>query len=177
MPAHELHVGRSSVRQGSAALLLMVTVAACATEPVGTMPETAVSASVAQVAARVDAAPEFVPGEMVIAERGPIDFLAYLLATAELSGVPLDDDLLERAVQMTSTALANVDLLVLLPLTARDEIHVGSNEHLALRSGMDEVLRELVDDPDVVGEPVLTVEIAGDPHARLAALEALVLQG
>lgn len=124
---------------------------------------------------------EFVPGEMVIAERGPIDFLAYLLATAELSGVPLDDDLLERAVQMTSTALANVDLLVLLPLTARDEIHVGSNEHLALRSGMDEVLRELVDDPDVVGEPpVLTVEIAGDPHARLAALEALealVLRG
>ena len=43
---------------------------------------------------------------------------------------------------------------------------------------MDEVLRELVDDPDVVGEPpVLTVEIAGDPDARLAALEALVLRG
>ena len=69
MPAHELHVGRSSVRQGSAALLLMVTVAACATEPVGTMPETAVSASVAQVAARVDAAPEFVPGEMLVRFR------------------------------------------------------------------------------------------------------------
>lgn len=69
MPAHEFHVGRSSVRQGSAALLLMVTVAACATEPVGTMPETAVSASVAQVAARVDAAPEFVPGEMLVRFR------------------------------------------------------------------------------------------------------------
>lgn len=116
------------------------------------------------------------PGDNVIAERGPIDFLAYLQAMAELTGVPLDDELLDRAVQMTSAAMANVDLLVLLPLTAGDEIHVGSEEHLALRSGMDEVLRELVDDPDVVGGPVLTVEIAGDPLRRLKALEALVLR-
>ncbi len=119
---------------------------------------------------------ELAPGDAVIAERGPIDFLAYLLATAELTGVPLDDELLARAVRITAAAMANVDLLVVLPLVARDGIHVDGDEHLALRAGMDAVLRELVDDPDVVGESVRTVEIAGDPPARLAALEALVLR-
>ena len=120
---------------------------------------------------------DLAPGDAAIAERGPIDFLAYLLASAELTGVPLDDEMLERAVSMTAAAMAHVDLLVVLPLTERDGIHVGADEYLELRAGMDEVLRELVEDPDVVGEGLATVEIVGDPEARLTALEALVVRG
>ncbi len=116
-------------------------------------------------------------GDNVIAERGPIDFLAYLLAMAELTDVPLDDELLDRAVQMTSVAMAKVDLLVVLPLTARDGIQAGGDEYLELRGAMDGMLRELVEDPDVVGEGLATVEIVGDSDERLAALAARVARG
>lgn len=113
----------------------------------------------------------------VIAERGPMDFLAYLLATADLTGVPVDEDLLERAVQMTAAAMANVDLLVVLPLTALDGIYAGDDEYLELRAAMDAVLRDLVEDPDVVGKDLVAVEVAGDPKARLVELETLVARG
>ncbi len=36
---------------------------------------------------------------------------------------------------------------------------------------MNDLLLELIDDPDVVGDRVRVVEITGDPAARLAALE------
>jgi len=35
-------------------------------------------------------------GAHVIAERGPVDFLAYLLALAELTGSPASEELIER---------------------------------------------------------------------------------
>jgi hypothetical protein len=50
---------------------------------------------------------------------------------------------------------------------------VGADEQLELRLAMNDLLLELVDDPDVVGERVTVAEITGDPATRLAALEAL----
>ncbi|MEZ3161503.1 AAA family ATPase [Microbacterium sp. BWT-B31] len=114
-------------------------------------------------------------GEHVIAERGPLDFLAYLLALAELTGHALDDRFVEQATARTVAALSGVDLLVVLPLTASDPIHVGADEHLALRDAMNDILLELVDDGDLVGEHLAVAEITGDPAARLATLEALTM--
>jgi len=116
---------------------------------------------------------DYTAGDDIISERGPIDFLAYLLTTAELTGVALDDEVLERATRMTTAAMMHVDLLVVLPLTAHDGIYVGDDEYLELRAAMDAVLRELVEDSDVVGD-LVAVEIAGDPDARRAAREELV---
>lgn len=110
----------------------------------------------------------------VIAERGPLDFLAYLLALAELSGRPLDDGVRERAVTLVVAAMRTVDVLVVLPLTARDPIHVSDDEHLELRETMNDVLLELVDDPDLVGGHLLVREITGTPAERLAAVEDLL---
>ncbi|WP_460634078.1 AAA family ATPase [Leifsonia lichenia] len=112
-------------------------------------------------------------GKDVIAERGPVDFLAYLLALAELSGVPAMDDLVERATALTTAALDRVDVLVVLPLTASDPIHVTADEDPELRAAMNDILLELVDDPAVIGDRVTAAEITGDPAARLAALEAV----
>jgi hypothetical protein len=117
------------------------------------------------------------PGDDVIAERGPIDFLAYLLALGDLTGTPVGDDVLRRAVGLTAEAMRTVDLLIVLPLSAHDGIHVGDDEHLELRAAMDGVLRELVEDPDVVGEDIVAAEIVGDPGDRLAQLEVLVARG
>lgn len=110
-------------------------------------------------------------GESLIAERGPIDFLAYILAMAELSGTTADGDLVERAMALTADALGRVDLLAVLPLTPGRPIHVGDDEQLELRSAMNDVLLELIDDPDLIGDRLAVCEITGDPGERLAALE------
>jgi len=109
----------------------------------------------------------------VIAERGPLDFLAYLLALADLTGRPLDEDVLRLATDRTAEALRTVDLLAVLPLTSADAIDVPTDEHLALREAMNDVLLELVDDSDIVGR-TRVVELTGSPAQRLHALETLV---
>lgn len=111
----------------------------------------------------------------LIAERGPIDFLAYLLALDDVTGASSSRELLERATEMTREALVHVDLLVVLPLTLSDEMAPDADEHLALREAMNDVLLDLIDDPDIVGERTRVVEIGGDRGHRLAALEAFAI--
>ena len=128
----------------------------------------------AQLRVSADRLTAYPRGSNVIAERGPLDFLAYLLALADLSGADLDDNVLGRARDRTVDALRATDLLVVLPLTASDPIHAGADEHLELRDAMNDVLLDLLDDPDVVGPQVMVAELTGSPAARLAALEVLV---
>lgn len=110
----------------------------------------------------------------LIAERGPIDFLAYVLALAELSGTAADERLIERAYAMSADAMRRVDLLVVLPLSAGDGIRIGAEEHPELRDAMNDVLLELLDDPDLVGADVEAIEITGDPRTRIALLESAI---
>lgn len=112
-------------------------------------------------------------GPHLIAERGPLDFLAYLLALAELTGNPLDGGFLNRATARTAEALSTIDLLIVLPLTASDPIQVGAEEYLELRETMNHMLLGLLDDPDLVGAGVVVAEVVGTPDARLAQIEAL----
>ncbi|GAA1467150.1 AAA family ATPase [Microbacterium thalassium] len=125
---------------------------------------------------RVSAArlhPDETPGHFV-AERGPIDFLAYLLALDELSSAPGSRELVERSIEITQGAMQHVDLLVVLPLDEGAEIFVPPDEHLPLREAMNDVLLELVDDDEIVGANTIVVEIAGDRNQKLAALETLM---
>ncbi|MFJ4224402.1 hypothetical protein [Microbacterium sp. NPDC089695] len=108
----------------------------------------------------------------IVAERGPVDFLAYLLALDDLGRITLDDDVIELACARSREALARVDLLVVLPLTAA--ISVEDDEDPRLRAAMDARLLELIDDPDAVGDRVVIAEITGDRSSRLATLETLV---
>lgn len=110
----------------------------------------------------------------VIAERGPLDFLAYLLALDEVTGASSSPELLERSAIVTSEALGHVDLLVMLPLNSADAIEVGADEDPELRSAMNDVLMDLVYDPDLVGSRLKVVEVVGSRSDRLRHLEALV---
>lgn len=114
---------------------------------------------------------ELRPRARVIAERGPLDFLAYLDALDQLGRTTGSAELMRRGAAITAQAMQHVDLLVLLPLSARDRIDVPDDEDPLLRHAMNDSLLELADDPDVVGD-VATVEISGDQAARLAQLEA-----
>lgn len=109
--------------------------------------------------------------ESLIAERGPIDFLAYLMALDHVTGTSNPPELLERAMTITREALERVDLLVVLPLTAADDETPGAEEDLPLRDAMNDILLDLIGDSEVVGERAQVVEITGGRSRRLAALE------
>ena len=111
-------------------------------------------------------------GDDVVAERGPLDFLAYLVALDDLDSGSVSRELLARAAVLTAEALRTVDLLVVLPLDDRHPLVRDFDEHADLRDAMNSALLDLVDDPDLVGE-LRVVELAGDRGERLAALEAL----
>lgn len=117
--------------------------------------------------------PDEVAGN-IIAERGPLDFFAYLLALDEVTGASSSPELLERSAIVTAEALGHVDLLVVLPLNSADAIEVGADEDPELRSAMNDVLMDLVDDPDLIGSRLKVVEVVGSPSDRLRQLEALV---
>jgi hypothetical protein len=116
-----------------------------------------------------------VEGHM-IAERGPLDFLAYLLAFEDRTGDAVPRALLERSAVLTAEALRHVDLLVVLPLAATDAIVPGDDEDLELRSAMNDALLELITDSDLIGEGLEVAEVGGDRRERLRILEALAMR-
>ncbi|MCK2037926.1 ATP-binding protein [Microbacterium sp. SSW1-49] len=108
----------------------------------------------------------------VIAERGPLDFLAYLTALDRLgrSG----GSLLARATQIVERSLATVDLVAVVPLDAARPIRVPAEEDPELREAMDDVLLELLDDLEQDGAVRRSLVITGDPVRRLQALSDAV---
>lgn len=112
------------------------------------------------------------PPADLIAERGPLDFLAYLAAVDELGRGIASDEAIERARQMTASALRAVDLLVILPLAEGDGIRPGEDEDLELREATDAALLDLVDEVELVPRTTRVVEITGDRAARAVALLA-----
>lgn len=109
-----------------------------------------------------------------IAERGPIDFLAYLVALEEIGRANVNDALFSSARSSTIAAMSCVDLLVVLPLTADDPFEPGVEEDRELRSAMNDALLDLVDDPELIGDRTTAVEIFGDPDQRCSSLQSFV---
>lgn len=114
----------------------------------------------------------YAAGANVIAERSPLDFLAYLLALSDLGRG--DRTLIDPATDLAVRGLAHVDLLVVLPLDARAGIRAPASEDLALRDAMNERLIELIRNDELGlfadGAPRV-VEVSGGRAARVAALE------
>jgi hypothetical protein len=110
------------------------------------------------------------PGADVIAERGPLDFLAYLEAAEALGRASLSATSWEALRQTAAAAMARVDLLVVLPLTNPSAIWVPDEEDPALRLAMDERLLDLCGDEELVGGVGRVIEVAGSPQDRLDQL-------
>ena len=107
-------------------------------------------------------------GADVVAERGPLDFLAYLDALDALGRPGRSSGLQERGAAIVAETAPSIDLLVLLPLSGSG-IDVPDDEDPALRDEMDAALLELADDPDLVGG-ARVIELVGDPAQRLDQL-------
>lgn len=110
-------------------------------------------------------------GARVIAERSPVDFLAYILAFGDLrrgrTSEPIAPD-----VALAAQGMEHVDLLVVLPLVDADGIVVPESEDLDLREAMNDRLLEIVTtDEFQILRNVRVLEVHGARRARLAALE------
>ncbi|MCK2021806.1 ATP-binding protein [Microbacterium sp. kSW2-24] len=114
------------------------------------------------------------PHERVIAERGPLDFLAYLRAWEDLGRGSVPAEVLGRAEAVSADAMRDVDMVATLPLNAHDRIWVHDEEDPALRSAMDAALLEIYDDRDLRGDRATVIELTGDREARLSALATAV---
>lgn len=107
------------------------------------------------------------PGSHVIAERSPLDFLAYLRALDDLGRDRRASELLDVATELAERGMEHVDLLVVLPLDDASGIVAPESEDLALREAMNERLLEIVRSEDALW----VVEVQGPPHMRLAVVE------
>ncbi len=109
----------------------------------------------------------------VVAERGPVDFLAYLAALADLGRRSAGPDLTDRLRGLTADAMAHVDLLVVIPLESPDPILVPDDEDPELRAAMDAHLLDLCEEDELVGS-VPKLEVSGSPESRVAQVLAAV---
>jgi len=109
----------------------------------------------------------------VVAERGPVDFLAYLAALADLGRRSARPDLTDRLRGLTADAMAHVDLLVVIPLESPDPILVPDDEDPELRAAMDAHLLDLCEEDELVGS-VPKLEVSGSPESRVAQVLAAV---
>lgn len=108
----------------------------------------------------------------VIAERGPLDFLAYLDALDVLGRPERAPEAFRRGVELCREAMAGVDVLVVLPLNAADRIDVPDDEDPELRDAMNDSLLDLMDDEDLTGGAHI-LELSGTRPDRLAQLQAI----
>ena len=120
------------------------------------------------------------PGSRMIAERSPIDFLAYLRAWTDLRRSGDASDLMETSLELVRAGMQHVDLLVVLPLDDSDRIVVPEDEDLELRSAMDDQLLELIHSDELaplIPGHLRIVEARGARDTRLAAIERAIRGG
>ncbi|WP_377642651.1 AAA family ATPase [Oryzobacter terrae] len=110
---------------------------------------------------------EWAPGSDVIAERGPLDLLAYLRALDALGRPGVGAGTMARLEGVTAAAMEHVDLLVVLPADDAAGIHVPDDEDPAVRDAMDDALLDLLADADLVGR-ARVLEVTGSEAERLA---------
>lgn len=110
------------------------------------------------------------PGRLVVAERGPLDLLAYLDALVELGRPTADPVAADDARETVARAMDGVDLVLVLD---PDDVPEPEEEDPDLRAAMHEALLVLLDDPDLLGGATV-VDVAGPRRSRLEqALRAI----
>lgn len=130
-----------------------------------------------QLELSVDRLRQYGRGAKMVAERSPVDFLAYMLALTDLGRAARDTQLVASAAELVASGLEHLDLLVVLPLNGRDGLAVPDAEDAELREAMNDRLLDLISTDEHAfftgGSPQL-IEIHGTRAQRLRSLEAAV---
>ena len=115
------------------------------------------------------------PGDRVVFERGPVDFVAYLLALADLHRDAADTALTKQAISLTRKAVTLLDLIVYLPAA---NVAGPESEDPKLRHAMDARLERILLDDELdmfTSDRPSILELAGPTAQRLRGLEAALL--
>lgn len=88
------------------------------------------------------------PGDLVIYERSPADFIAYMFALAKLGRDPDATRVLENSLELAAEAIALLDMIVFLPASdlQRD---IAETEDPKLRRAVDRRLESILIDDDL----------------------------
>jgi hypothetical protein len=118
---------------------------------------------------------QYQPGDRVIFERCPADFLAYILALKDLGRESIDAAAFETARESAAAALQHLDLIVYLPLDDANPIDLPDDEDPELREAMDHELPSIwgADQLEAPGGPKL-IEVTGSTAQRLRSIGAML---
>jgi hypothetical protein len=117
---------------------------------------------------------QYGPGERVIFERSPADFLAYLFALAKLGRDKGAARLAESSLAMAQDAIPFLDLVVFLPADDWDG-DAPDSEDPELRTVVDTILEEILVDDQLgwfAASRPLVVRASGTTTERLQVLES-----
>lgn len=115
----------------------------------------------------------YTPDSVVIFERCPADFLAYILALEERTRKSKHWSLVDWALGLARSAIRQLDLIAFLPLDDI-EIDVSEEEDQALRSAMDRQLAAILLDDKYslfASATPRIIELTGSTTNRLRLLE------
>jgi hypothetical protein len=119
----------------------------------------------------------FRPGDRVIFERSPADFVAYLLALEDLRRDTADAALTKQGISAAGNAVALLDVIVYVPAS---DVPAPESEDPKLRRAVDARLEQILLE-DVMGlftnDGPLILELAGPTAQRLRGLEAALSMG
>jgi len=114
------------------------------------------------------------PGERVIFERSPVDFLAYILGLNDVGRGEANSYLIERSLEIVTDAIRFLDLIVFLPLDEKGGPMTPESEDRELRIAVDCRLVSIFSDDEfnlfTSGSPVV-LEAMGSTQRRLRLLE------
>lgn len=114
------------------------------------------------------------PGQRVIFERSPVDFLAYMFAL-DVGRGDGTSHLIETSLGMVADGIQHLDWIVFLPLNDVDGIVMSDSEDPELRSAVNSRLVGILIDDDLnlftYNRPVI-LEAAGSTTQRLRMLES-----
>ncbi len=127
-----------------------------------------------QLEFNIDRLRSYESGEMVIYERSPIDFLAYMLALDDLGRDKQAMWLAERSLGMVKDAIELLDLIVFLPLNDMESNVMPDSEDEELRKAVDGRLVAILFDDDFnlfASRRPVVLEVRGSTAQRLLKIE------
>jgi hypothetical protein len=131
-----------------------------------------------QLEFQVDRLHCYKPGDLVIYERSPVDFFAYLLALNDLHKDSQTMQLIESSYDIVRDAIQLLDVIVFLPLNDNDDgTVISDSEDPALRIAVNDRLTSIFNNDDFnlfISNRPLIVEAIGSTPQRLQILESFL---
>jgi len=120
---------------------------------------------------------DYRPGQQVIFERCPADFLAYLLALDDIRRDQETAQFIEKAVGLAGEGLGHLDLIVYLPLDDMDTGVMPDSEYPELRAAVDDRLVGILGGDDLnffSSRHPAVLEVRGSTARRLRQVEGAI---